>query len=95
MLRKRSAPAEVLNLRRKHWGFSPGFQGDGMGGDMMNEGVDPCLLLPLKELILFEIIRSEALINVLDRKGIASKKEFLEEMRQVHESLLNPEQANQ
>ncbi len=61
----------------------------------MNEMVDPCLLLPLKELILSEMIRSEALINVLDRKGIASKKELLEEMRQVHASLLNPEQGGQ
>ena len=60
---------------------------------MMNENIDPCTLLPLKELILSEMIRSEALINVLDRKGIASKKELLEQMQHVHASLLNPEQT--
>ena len=35
-----------------------------------------------------EVIQSEALINLLDRKGIVSKQELLEEMKRVQASLL-------
>jgi len=31
-----------------------------------------------------EVIQSEALINILARKGIISKQELLEEMKRVH-----------
>jgi len=37
----------------------------------------------LKELLMSEVIQSEALINLLDRKGIVSKQELLEEMKRV------------
>jgi len=39
-----------------------------------------------KALLMSEIIQSEALINLLDRKGIISKQELLEEMRRVQEN---------
>jgi len=40
-----------------------------------------------KELLMSEVIQSEALINILDRKGIISKKELLEEMKRVQANL--------
>ena len=41
-----------------------------------------------KELLMSEVVQSEALINLLDRKGIISKKELIEEIRRVHESIV-------
>ena len=37
----------------------------------------------LKELLMSGIIQSEALINLLDEKGIISKQELLEEIKRV------------
>jgi predicted transcriptional regulator len=45
----------------------------------------------LKELLLSEVIQSEALINLLDRKGIVSRKELLEEIKRVNANRLKPE----
>ena len=45
----------------------------------------------IKELLLSEVIQSEALINILDRKGIVSRKELLEEIKQVNANRLKPE----
>jgi hypothetical protein len=42
----------------------------------------------LKELLISEVIQSEALINLLDRKGIISKQELLEEIKKVQASML-------
>jgi len=36
-----------------------------------------------------EVIQSEALINLLDSKGIISKLELLEEMKRVQSSIIN------
>jgi len=44
-----------------------------------------------KELLLSEVIQSEALINLLERKGIVSKKELLEEIKQVNARRLKSE----
>lgn len=41
-----------------------------------------------KELLMSEVIQSEALINLLNRKGIISKAELLEEMRKVKASMI-------
>jgi len=41
----------------------------------------------LKELLMSEVIQSEALINLLDKKGIISKQELLEEMKRVQAKL--------
>jgi hypothetical protein len=47
-----------------------------------------CLICPKPfENVQSELIQSEALINLLDRKGIISKKEFLEEMKRVQASM--------
>jgi glycyl-tRNA synthetase alpha subunit len=49
----------------------------------MAEKLDTKELVTAEELLMSEIIQSEALINLLDRKGIISKKELLEEIRRV------------
>ena len=41
-----------------------------------------------KELLMSEVIQSEALINLLDRKGMISKEELLEEMKRVQVSMV-------
>ena len=53
----------------------------------MAEKLDPKELVNFKELLMSEVIQSEALINLLDRKGIISKTELLEEMKKVQASL--------
>ena len=54
----------------------------------MAEKLDQKQIVDFKELLMSEVIQSEALINVLDRKGIVSKKELLEEMRRVQAKLV-------
>jgi len=45
-------------------------------------------MVDFKELLMTEVIQSEALINILDKKGIISKQELLEEMKRVQASML-------
>ncbi|HOS46880.1 MAG: hypothetical protein BWX55_00023 [Deltaproteobacteria bacterium ADurb.Bin022] len=54
----------------------------------MAEKLDKKQTVDIKELLMSEVIQSEALINLLDRKGIISKRELLEEMKRVQASLL-------
>jgi len=49
----------------------------------MSDQLDPKELVNFKELLMSEVIQSEALINILDKKGIVSKQELLNEMRRV------------
>ncbi len=49
----------------------------------MSDQLDPKEVVSFKELMMSEVIQSEALINVLDRKGIVSKQELLEVMKRV------------
>ncbi len=56
----------------------------------MTEKLDPKELVSFKELLMSEIIQSEALINVLDRKGIVPKEELLEEMKRVQAAMIKP-----
>ena len=53
----------------------------------MAEKLDPKELVAFKELLMSEVIQSDALINLLDRKGIITKKEFLEEVKRVQATL--------
>ena len=53
----------------------------------MAEELDPKELVSSEELLMSEVIQSEALINLLDRKGIISKRELLEEMKRVQATL--------
>ena len=41
----------------------------------------------VKEAIIAELIESEALINLLERKGIITKKELVEEIRKLKAEL--------
>lgn len=49
----------------------------------MSDQLDPKELVSFKELLMSEVIQSETLINILDKKGIVSKRELLNEMRRV------------
>ena len=53
----------------------------------MAEKLDPKELVSFKELLMSEVIQSEALINLLDRKGIITKRELLEEMKKIQATL--------
>jgi hypothetical protein len=54
----------------------------------MAEKLDPKEIVSFEELLMSEVIQSDALINLLDRKGIISKRELLEEMKKVQASTL-------
>ena len=54
----------------------------------MAEKLDPKELVNFKELLISEVIQSEALINLLDSKGIISKQELLEEMKRVQGTMI-------
>ena len=56
----------------------------------MAEKLDPKEIVDFKELLMSDIIQSEALINLLDKKGIISKQELLEEMKKVQAKLPKP-----
>ena len=49
----------------------------------MAEKLDQKQIVDFKELLMSDIIQSEALINLLDKKGLISKQELLEEMKSV------------
>jgi len=53
----------------------------------MAEKLDPKQTVDFKELLMSEVIQSEALINLLDKKGLISKKELLDEMKRVQASI--------
>jgi hypothetical protein len=57
----------------------------------MAEKLDPKELVTFRNALLSEVIQFEALVNLLDRKGIIDKEELLEEIKIVHASMLNPE----
>lgn len=55
----------------------------------MAEKLDQKQIVDFRELLLSEVIQSEALINLLDRKNIISKQELLEEMKRIQSSIIN------
>lgn len=59
----------------------------------MAEKLDPSEIVDLRELLMSEVIQSDALINLLDRKGIITKKELLKEMKKVQATLPRRERA--
>jgi hypothetical protein len=59
----------------------------------MAEKLDPKEIIPFDELLTYEVIQAEALINLLDRKGIITKKEVLEEMKRVKATLPRSERT--
>jgi hypothetical protein len=53
----------------------------------MAKKLDPKEIVDFKELLMSEVIQSEALINLLDKKNIIRKQELLEEMKKVQAKL--------
>ena len=54
----------------------------------MAEKLDPKQTVSFKELLMSEVIQSEAIINLLDKKVIISKQELLEEMKRVQDKMI-------
>jgi hypothetical protein len=54
----------------------------------MAKKLDPRQTVELNELLTSIIIQEEALVNLLDGKGIVSKQELLEEIKKVQASML-------
>ena len=54
----------------------------------MAKHLDPKELVTIRDALLSEVIRFEALVNVPDRKGIIDKEALLEEVKFVHASML-------
>jgi hypothetical protein len=46
------------------------------------------ITVDFKELLMSEVVQSEALINLLDKKGLVSKQELLKEMKKVQASMM-------
>ena len=57
----------------------------------MGTKLDPKQIVDFKELLMSEVIQSEAIINLLDRKGVISKQELLKEMKQVQAKMIKSE----
>ena len=53
----------------------------------MAKKLDPKELVTFRDALLSEIIASEALVNLLERKGIITNEELLEEIMTVQASL--------
>ena len=54
----------------------------------MAKKLDQKQTVDFKELLMSEVIQSEALINLIDKKGLVSKQELWKEMRQVQASMM-------
>jgi len=59
----------------------------------MAKKLDPKQTVDLREVVISEIIQSEALVNLLERKGIITKEELLEEIKKVQASMLKVEKS--
>ncbi len=57
----------------------------------MAEKLDQRQTVDFKELLISEMVQSEALVNILERKGILTKKELLEEIERVNAQLIKAE----
>jgi hypothetical protein len=57
----------------------------------MAEKLDSKEVVSAEELLMSEVIQSEALISLLDRTGIISKRELLEEMKRVQAKMIKSE----
>jgi hypothetical protein len=55
----------------------------------MPEKADPqSQLKEMQELMMSMVIQSEAVTNLLEKKGLITKQELLDEMKRVHSDLL-------
>jgi hypothetical protein len=56
----------------------------------MGDKLDESEIVGVKELLMSEVIQSEALINLLDSKDIISRAELLVEMKRVQATMNKP-----
>ena len=49
----------------------------------MSKQLDPEQFEDIKEMMVYEVVLSEALVNLLDRKGIVKKAELLDEIKKI------------
>jgi hypothetical protein len=49
----------------------------------MTKPLDPELFEDVKEMMIYEVVLSEALVNLLHKKGIIKKAELLEEIKKI------------
>jgi len=54
----------------------------------MAKKLDPKQTVSPREVVISEIIQSETLVNLLERKGIITKEELLKEIKKVQASVL-------
>jgi hypothetical protein len=54
----------------------------------MAKKLDPKQTVDLREVVISEIIQSKTLVNLLERKGVITKEELLEEIKKVQASVL-------
>ena len=57
----------------------------------MAKKLDTKQTVDLREVVISEIIQSEALVNLLERKGLITKDELLEEIKRVQASVVKAE----
>jgi hypothetical protein len=49
----------------------------------MAKQLDPELFEDVKEMMVYEVVLSEALVNLLHKKGLIKKAEILEEIKKI------------
>ncbi len=49
----------------------------------MAKEMDPEQFEDIKEMMVYEVVLSEALVNLLDKKGLIKKAELLEEIKKI------------
>jgi hypothetical protein len=49
----------------------------------MTKELDPEQFEDIKEMMIYEVVLSEALVNLLDKKGLIKKAELLEEIKKI------------
>jgi hypothetical protein len=49
----------------------------------MTKQLDPEQFEDIKEMMVYEVVLSEALVNLLDKKGLIKKAELLEEIKKI------------
>jgi len=54
----------------------------------MAKKLDPKQTVSPREVVISEIIQSETLVNLLERKGIITREELLKEIKKVQASVL-------
>ena len=51
--------------------------------DIMTKQLDPEQFEDVKEMMIYEVVLSEALVNLLHKKGLIKKAELLEEIKKI------------